>query len=116
MSPKCGWEARTVQELLSQMSIHKDKSMAMAGRKGSSAMWTPPNPVLGFPSLRGSEQLGEYNHRGNATGQADKRRLRARLEWWWGLSFRQFFWLSIKTTECRGPTGAPDCWFPDGEV
>lgn len=44
-------------------------------------MRTPPNAVLSLPSLQGSEQLGEYNHRGKATGQADKRRPRAGLEW-----------------------------------
>lgn len=31
------------------------------------------------PSLQGPEQLGDYNHRRNAAGQADKRGLRAGL-------------------------------------
>lgn len=38
---------------------------------------TRPTPVLSLSSLQGPEQLGDYNHVGNAAGQADKRRLRA---------------------------------------
>lgn len=111
-------EARAVQELLSQMStlcliaiLRRNKreierwegEKGFAGRKGFT-----PNPLLSLPSLQGSEQLGEYNHRGNATGQADKRGLRAGLGRWWGLSVCQSIWHSVKITQCRGPTGAQD--------
>lgn len=85
---------------------------------GPSWLKTPPNPVLSLPSLQGSEQLGDYNHRGNAAGQADKRGLRAGLEGWWGLSVCQSIWLSVKITECRGQMGPgqPVHKLHDGQV
>lgn len=60
---------------------------AERGGKGPHRGQRPlPTPVYGLSSLRDPEQLGDYNHRGNAAGQADKRGLRAGLGGWSGLS------------------------------
>jgi len=72
---------------------------------------TPPNLVLSLPSLQGSEQLGDYNHRGNAAGQADKRGQRAGLAGWGGGGAVR---LSVHLAHCQNngvPTAARDSRF-----
>lgn len=61
--------------------------MQNGGGKGPHRGQRPlPTSVYSLSSLRDPEQLGDYNHRGNAAGQADKRGLRAGLGGWSGLS------------------------------
>lgn len=72
---------------------------------GPPASRAAPSPALSPPSLQGSEQLGEYNHGGNATGQADKRGLGAGPRRRWGLSVCLFIWLSVKITVLRANGG-----------
>lgn len=76
----------------------------LAGR-APPASRAAPSPALSPPSLQGSEQLGEYNHGGNATGQADKRGLGAGPRRRWGLSVCLFIWLSVKITVLRANGG-----------
>lgn len=63
------------------------------------------SPARSPPSLQGSEQLGDYNHRGNATGQADKRGLGVGPGQRWGPSVCLFIWLSVKITVPRADGG-----------
>lgn len=64
--------------------------------------------MQGLQALQGLEQLGEHNHRSNAAGQADKRGLRAGLEWQRGPSPRPSTWLFINIAECREADGGPE--------
>lgn len=100
----------------------KKRNTAVGGRGGPSWLKTPPDPVLSLPSLQGSEQLGDYNHRGNAAGQADKRGLRAGLVAGGGCPSVSLLALCQNNTVQR-PTGARDSRFTsfsvvkyDGEV
>lgn len=79
---------------------------------GSPASRAAPSPALSPPSLQGSEQLGEYNHGGNATGQADKRGLGAGPGRRWGLSVCLFIWLSVKITVLRANGGLGQPVYP----
>lgn len=79
---------------------------------GSPAWRAAPSPALSLPSLQGSEQLGEYNHGGNATGQADKRGLGAGPGRRWGLSVCLFIWLSVKITVLRANGGLGQPVYP----
>lgn len=106
--------AQAVHALLNQKSVflfncNSDRKQS-GGRDrrvwtGSPASRAAPSPALSPPSLQGSEQLGEYNHGGNATGQADKRGLGAGPGRRWGLSVCLFIWLSVKITVLRANGG-----------
>lgn len=113
--------AQAVRALLNQKSVflfncNSDKKQS-GGRDrrawtGSPAWRAAPSPALSPPSLQGSEQLGEYNHGGNATGQADKRGLGAGPGRRRGLSVCLFIWLSVKITVVRANGGLGQPVYP----
>lgn len=92
--------------LIASLCRRKKNKRDKSGVVGAIMAEDPSQPCcFSLQSLQGSEQLGDYNHRGNAAGQADKRGLRAGLGGWRGLSVCQSIWLSVKITQRRGQRG-----------